>query len=567
MANTNTPSPTPQPPDNKQETPRVPNAQQESADRPSSPDKKRESPRGPEAVQEMAEATKEGEKRVSRAEKESERLARRIDECDGTLTPAPKRQPKKAPPQGEPVVKAVPEQPVAPAQKPKRSPSPQEPVVKAVPEEPTQKPRKSPSPNEPVVKAVPETTEVQETMERVDERTIVVKSAKKTLEVGYLRKGKDQRGGQQSVPTIETIESDSSDMDLARIIHVDRTNDGYRVTIAPDFRGTIFVAGKKFEVGEPVVKAVPEEPIQKPRKSPSPNEPVVKAVPETVPAQTNAIVEAQKRAQEATDKAIKNFEVGAAFGSLQERLPFARGLLEAIQKEKSVRSTDMANDAQRTQRLETFEKAARAVIAQVEEKQKATPETSEQTDSTPEALKKLREATDKAIGSFVASGIGGPVEKQFPLAQALLKAIQEERSASGKHLPDMDRVKRIDTFEKSARAVIAQVEEKQKPQSSEEPARAPYRRATLEDVRGETVSGEEPMNVDQLDTPERQQARLEDLNKKLATFVDAVQNYDGNDNPVDGDATGQEIITGKGQDEGGGLSPAHAYKPKDTNQL
>jgi hypothetical protein len=32
-------------------------------------------------------------------------------------------------------------------------------------------------------------------------------------------------------------------------------------------------------------------------------------------------------------------------------------------------------------------------------------------------------------------------------------------------------------------------------------------------------------------------------------------------------ATGQEIITGKGQDEGGGLSPAHAYKPKDTNQL
>lgn len=32
-------------------------------------------------------------------------------------------------------------------------------------------------------------------------------------------------------------------------------------------------------------------------------------------------------------------------------------------------------------------------------------------------------------------------------------------------------------------------------------------------------------------------------------------------------ATGEEIITGKGQDEGGGLSPRHAYKPKDTNQL
>ena len=32
-------------------------------------------------------------------------------------------------------------------------------------------------------------------------------------------------------------------------------------------------------------------------------------------------------------------------------------------------------------------------------------------------------------------------------------------------------------------------------------------------------------------------------------------------------ATGEEIISGKGQDEGGGLRPEHAYKPKDTNVL
>lgn len=32
-------------------------------------------------------------------------------------------------------------------------------------------------------------------------------------------------------------------------------------------------------------------------------------------------------------------------------------------------------------------------------------------------------------------------------------------------------------------------------------------------------------------------------------------------------ATGKEIISGKGQDEGGGLSPEHAYMPKTKNEL
>lgn len=32
-------------------------------------------------------------------------------------------------------------------------------------------------------------------------------------------------------------------------------------------------------------------------------------------------------------------------------------------------------------------------------------------------------------------------------------------------------------------------------------------------------------------------------------------------------ATGEEIINGKGRDEGGGLRPEHAYMPKTTNEL